>query len=337
MPAKRQSFWMHFGALGGFIETLLEPHTKYRRALKEARLLLREARRMLRRFAHRLSLASGDAVRAAVDTLAAAVDTRDYEKLPDALNGLDKALDEHLAFARKSTIREYAESIGVAILIALFLRAFVVEAFKIPSGSMIPTLQVGDHIFVNKFIYGVRVPGTNIKLGMGYRKPKRGEVIVFIYPLNPDQDFIKRIVGLPGDTVEMRKQQVYVNGVPIPRRHLEGSCQYRDYLEEAGQWETKICDAWQETVNGSSYTTFYDVNSQGEQFGPRTVPPDRLFVMGDNRDNSSDSRRWGFVPFENIRGKAMVIWLSLGEANDDFFLTRFFKSIRIEREGRLVK
>jgi signal peptidase I len=317
----------------------LEPHTKYRRALKEARLLLREARRMLRRYAHRLSVAAGDAVRAEIDQLAAAVDNRNYEKLADGLNALDKALDEHLAFARKSTIREYGESIGVAILIALFLRAFVVEAFKIPSGSMIPTLQVGDHIFVNKFIYGVRVPWTNIKFGMGYRQPRRGEVIVFIYPVNPDQDFIKRIIGVPGDTVEVKDGQVYVNGAPIPRKRLEGDCEYRDYLEEQGRWETKHCIAWQETVNGTPYTTYSEINGgEPRHFGPRVVPPNKLFVMGDNRDNSSDSRVWGFVPYENVKGKAMVIWLSLGETNDDdFFLTRLLKSIRLSREGDLVR
>jgi signal peptidase I len=329
MPQSQQSsFWMRW----------LAPHTKYRRALKEARLLLREARRMLRRYAHRLSLPAGEAVRAAVDQLAGAVDTREYEKLPDALNALDKALDEHLSFARKSTIREYGESIGVAILIALFLRAFVVEAFKIPSGSMIPTLQVGDHIFVNKFIYGVRIPWTGIKYGMGYRNPRRGEVIVFIYPRNPDQDFIKRIIGLPGDVVEVRGEQVVVNGVPIPRRHIEGPCQYRDYSEEQERWETKACDPWQETVNGTTYTTYYEPGRTHELEKPYKVPPGSLFVMGDNRDNSSDSRVWGVVPFENIKGKAMVIWLSLGEVNDqDFILTRFLKSIRFEREGRLVR
>jgi signal peptidase I len=325
-----------------WIESLLAPHTKYRRALKEARLLLREARRMLRRHAQRLSLVAGEAVRGAVDQLAGAVEARDYEKLPDALNALDKALDEHLAFARKSTIREYGESIGVAILIALFLRAFVVEAFKIPSGSMIPTLQVGDHIFVNKFIYGVRVPWTNIKFGMGYRSPRRGEVIVFIYPQNPEQDFIKRIVGLPGDTVEMHGEQVLVNGVPIPRRRLEGPCQYRDFVEETGHWVSRACEAYEERVNGTSYTTYYEANRGGgerhESYGPHKVPPNSLFVMGDNRDNSLDSRSWGDVPFENIKGKAMVVWLSLGEQNeDDFFLARIFKSIRFEREGRLVR
>jgi signal peptidase I len=311
---------------------------KYRRAVKEARLLLREARRMLRRYSHRLSTASADAVRDAIDKLAQVVDMRDYERLADGLNGLDRALDDHLSFARKSTLREYGESIGVAILIALFLRAFVVEAFKIPSGSMIPTLQVGDHIFVNKFIYGVRIPWTNIKFGMGYRKPRRGEVIVFIYPEDRDKDFIKRIVAVEGDTVEIRDNQIFVNARPVPRKKLDIKCHYDDYSEDSDRWEKKGCEAWQETVEGNTYTTIYDPNGGLKSWAPRTVPKNSVFVMGDNRDNSHDSRFWGYVPFELIKGKAMVIWLSLGEVDDeDSIFTRFFKRVRWEREGHLVR
>ena len=185
------------------------------RGMKEARLLLREGRRVLRKYSHRLTGEQQAKVKEAIEALSAAVIARDFDKLPGALNSLDDVLDNNLGFARKSTAREYTESIGVAVLIALFLRAFVVEAFKIPSGSMIPTLQVGDHIFVNKFIYGVRVPFTNIKFGMEFRKPKRGEVIVFIYPVEPDKDFIKRIVAVEGDTVEMHDDQLVVNGKPV--------------------------------------------------------------------------------------------------------------------------
>ena len=183
-----------------------------RRGVKEAELLLREGRRVLRKYGERLKPESATQVKTAIDHLSQTVINRDYDHLTEALNVLDKQLDNHLSFARKSTAREYIESIAIAVLIALFLRAFVVEAFKIPSGSMIPTLQVGDHIFVNKFIYGIRIPFTNIKFGMGYRKPKRGEVIVFIYPKEPDKDFIKRIVGIEGDTVEIRDGQAIVNG-----------------------------------------------------------------------------------------------------------------------------
>jgi signal peptidase I len=319
------------------------------RAIKEARLLLREARRVVRKYAVKLGEQTTAKVRGDIDALSAAVIGRDWDKLPGALNTLDETLDQHLGFARKSTTREYAESIGVAVLIALFLRAFVVEAFKIPSGSMIPTLQVGDHIFVNKFIYGVRIPFTNIKFGMNYRKPERGEVIVFIFPKDPDKDFIKRIVGIEGDTIEMRDDQIFVNGTPIAREQIPGPCDYMDFREETARWMEGECTAWRETVPGNSYTTIHDKigaphswPEQGErreeQRGWQKVPPGHVFVMGDNRDNSHDSRYWGFVPFENIKGKAMVIWFSMGPAspNDSPFL-RFFKSLRYDRLFHLVR
>ena len=296
------------------------------RGMKEARLLLREGRRVLRKYSHRLTGEQQAKVKAAIDALSAAVIARDYDKLPGALNALDDVLDNNLGFARKSTAREYTESIGVAVLIALFLRAFVVEAFKIPSGSMIPTLQVGDHIFVNKFIYGVRVPFTNIKFGMEYRKPRRGEVIVFIYPKEPDKDFIKRIVAVEGDTVEVRDNQIFINGVGVPRSHVDGDCRYEDFLEDTARWEERSCEAWVETVNGSSYTTYYDKNGGVHSTRPVTVPKDSVFVMGDNRDNSHDSRFWGFVPFDLIKGKAMVIWWSHGEP-EGVRVNRIFKLV----------
>ncbi len=296
------------------------------RGMKEARLLLREGRRVLRKYSHRLTGEQQAKVKAAIDALSAAVIGRDYDKLPGALNSLDDVLDNHLGFARKSTAREYTESIGVAVLIALFLRAFVVEAFKIPSGSMIPTLQVGDHIFVNKFIYGVRVPFTNIKFGMEYRKPRRGEVIVFIYPKEPDKDFIKRIVAVEGDTVEVRDNQIFINGVGVPRSHVDGDCKYEDFVEDTARWEERRCEAWIETVKGNQYTTFYDKNGSVQSTRPVTVPKDSVFVMGDNRDNSHDSRFWGFVPFDLIKGKAMIIWWSHGEP----------EGVRVDRLFKLV-
>ena len=296
------------------------------RGMKEARLLLREGRRVLRKYSHRLTGEQQAKVKAAIDALSAAVIARDYDKLPGALNTLDDVLDNNLGFARKSTAREYTESIGVAVLIALFLRAFVVEAFKIPSGSMIPTLQVGDHIFVNKFIYGVRVPFTNIKFGMEYRKPRRGEVIVFIYPKEPDKDFIKRIVAVEGDTVEVRDNQIFINGVGVPRSHVDGDCRYEDFVEDTARWEERRCEAWIEDVNGNTYTTVYDKNGGVHSTRPVTVPKDSVFVMGDNRDNSHDSRYWGFVPFDLINGKAMVIWWSHGEP----------EGVRVDRIFKLV-
>jgi signal peptidase I len=301
---------------------------KRRRGVKEARLLLREGRRGLRRYAHRLSDKAQLVVRKAIDELSKAVIDRDWDALPGALNALDRTLDEFLPFARKSTAREYAESIAVAVLIALFLRAFVVEAFKIPSGSMIPTLQVGDHIFVNKFIYGIRVPFTDIKFGMEYRKPRRGEVIVFIYPKEPDKDFIKRIVAIEGDTVEVRDNQIYINNEPVPRKHIDEECTYEDYEEASGRWEERRCEGWQETLDGNTYTTVYDKNGQIKSFAPTKVPPNSVFVMGDNRDNSHDSRFWGTVPFDLIKGKAMIIWWSSGEPEGWVRVARMFHLVQ---------
>jgi signal peptidase I len=291
-------------------------YRRHRRAAKEAKLLIREARRALRKYSHRLTTRQLEEVRGATKALEQAVKVHDWEAVPPARDSLDKKLDDHLSFARKSTIREYTESIAVAVLIALFLRAFVVEAFKIPSGSMIPTLQVGDHIFVNKFIYGVRLPWTNFKIGEHYREPKRGEVIVFIYPKEPDKDFIKRIVAVSGDHVEVRDDQIYVNGKPVERIHDQGECHYTDFDENSQTWGVHACDRYEEKLtDGSEYTTVYAKTGMG--FPPSqnswTVPPDSVFVMGDNRYNSHDSRFWGFVPFDLIKGKAMIIWWSTGE------------------------
>jgi signal peptidase I len=327
-----------------------------RRALKEARLLLREGKRAVRKYAHRLTPQAATAVREAIEALETALQARKANAAAEAqeaaaaqaqatgssvsratapvqttftseLNALDKALDEYMPFARKSTLREYAESIAVAVLIALFLRAFVVEAFKIPSGSMIPTLEVGDHIFVNKFIYGIRIPFTNIKIGTGYRKPRRGEVIVFVYPVEPDKDFIKRIVAVEGDTVEVRDNILFVNDRPIQRMKAEGDCNYWEYIELEDRWEERACDRYVENMDGQEYSTIYDKGAAPRSSGPRTVPKDSVFVMGDNRLNSHDSRAWGFVPLVNIKGKAMVVWWSAGQPDGWIRLRRLFRLV----------
>jgi signal peptidase I len=320
-------------ALGDFPHWLLEMpiwSSKRRRAVKEARLLLREARRVQRKYGHRLAEKPAAEVRGAITALDEALKARDFNKLGPALTALDKRLDDHLSFARKSTVREYAESIAVAVLIALFLRAFVVEAFKIPSGSMIPTLQVGDHIFVNKFIYGVRVPWTNIKFGTEYRKPRRGEVIVFIYPKEPDKDFIKRIVAVEGDEVEVRDNVLYINGKPVPQVADKGDCRYDDYEEATDHWEERRCDAYDETLGKNRFTVIFDKDGSGHSSRPFKVPPQSVFVMGDNRDNSHDSRFWGAVPYDLIKGKAMLIWWSAGEPSK-------LGGIRFDRMFHLVK
>jgi len=177
---------------------------------------------------------------------------------------------------RKSTFREYAEAAAIAILLALFIRAFVVQAFKIPSGSMEPTLLVGDHILVNKFIYGIKLPYLQTTL-IPISEPQRGDIIVFIYPEDKSKDFIKRVVGTPGDRIQMQDKQILVNGQPFDDK-------YGYYDERAG--------------------------NTSRSFGPVVVPKDHYFVMGDNRDHSMDSRFWGFVPSEAVKGKAFIIYWS---------------------------
>lgn len=183
------------------------------------------------------------------------------------------------------------------IVFAVALRFFWVEAFKIPSGAMIPTLQVGDHLFVDK----------------SDKHPRRGEVAVFVYPKDPAKDFIKRVVAVGGDTIEGRDGALVVNGAPVPRAHVDGPCEYEDYLEDMQRWEPHQCDAWDETLDGHSYRVFFDRDgSGGRSWGPTTVPAGSYFVVGDNRDNSSDSRVWGFVPQDHIKGVARKLWWSSG-------------------------
>src|SRR5688572_17518778 len=187
---------------------------------------------------------------------------------------------------KKSTIREYFESIVVAVILALFIRTFVVQAFKIPTGSMEENLLIGDHLLVNKFVYGPTA--STLEQGvLPIDTISRGEVIVFKYPVEPERDFIKRVIGLPGETVEVRERKVYINGTPIdePYAHYLLPASSADYHE----------------------VTSFDVR---ERYGPVTVPADHYFVMGDNRDNSQDSRYWGFLPRDNVKGKALVIYWS---------------------------
>jgi signal peptidase I len=187
---------------------------------------------------------------------------------------------------KKSSIRETIEAIVIAFLIAIVIRTFVIQAFKIPSGSMIPTLLVGDHILVNKFLLGtpVDIPFTNINLFHmpGLRNPKRGDVIVFKYPEDPKRAFIKRVIGIGGDVVTEKDRNVYVNG----RKLVEPYIQHVDNEIKSGQFDKR------------------------DNFGPIVVPKGSVFVMGDNRDQSYDSRYWGFVDDLEVKGKAIVIYWS---------------------------
>jgi signal peptidase I len=206
----------------------------------------------------------------------------------------------------KSIFREYFEAICVAIILALFIRTFVVQAFKIPSGSMLPTLLIGDHLLVNKFIYGIRVPFTG-KILVPIKDPKHGDVVVFRFPKDRSIDYIKRVVGTPGDTVEIKAKKVFINGKPINDAH----------------------------ANVSSSAVLNAKASPRDNFGPILVPADRIFVMGDNRDNSYDSRFWGFVDQQDVLGKAFILYWSW-DIDKPLFSFERFSSIRLGRLANLI-
>lgn len=182
---------------------------------------------------------------------------------------------------KKHIVREYAESIIIAVILALIIRTFIVQAFKIPSGSMEDTLAIGDHLLVSKFIYGTKIPFTDSRI-LKFRDPRQGDVIVFEYPVDPSKDFIKRVVGVPGDTVQGINKKVYVNGKPYENPH---------------------------EVHKESDLIPKEQNPR-DTFGPVTVPPGAYFVMGDNRDRSYDSRFWGFVKMDKIKGLAFIKYWS---------------------------
>jgi signal peptidase I len=215
---------------------------------------------------------------------------------------------------------EYSVSFFPVILVVFLLRSFLVEPFKIPSSSMVPTLLVGDFILVNKFTYGIRLPVINRKV-VALGSPERGDVMVFRFPEDPSLDYIKRVVALPGDRLEYRNKRLTINGQSVPLRQVD------DYLSrERMQFSRRFV----ETLNGAEHEILIDDDTPAFMAPSRafphagncnynmsglacTVPPGHYFVMGDNRDNSSDSRVWGFVPDENIVGKAFFIWLNLNE------------------------
>ena len=234
---------------------------------------------------------------------------------------LENLLDKYLSRFRKPAWRESAESIFIAILVALILRSFVLEAFKIPSGSMIPTLAVGDQIFVNKYVFGVRVPFTAKRI-VDFSIPDRGDVVVFICPAEPNEDYIKRVIGLPGDKIELRAGRLYLNDEALPREFM-GKKTFPDRNQNNGQWDSFEAEVYHETIDGKVHTILQDpsVAFGGGDFGPYKVPEGHLFMMGDNRDHSSDSRYWGPVPLSNVLGRSLFVWWSWGA--DGFASDRF--------------
>lgn len=200
---------------------------------------------------------------------------------------------------KQSKLWEYTKAIGIALLLALVIRTYVVQAFKIPSGSMLQTLLVGDHILVNKFIYGTKIPFSDKRILL-LTKPRSGDIIVFKFPEDPSRDFIKRVIAVEGDMIESRDKKILVNGKPVK----EPYAQHTDNSTHMGGIEPR------------------------DNFGPYLVPKNKVFVMGDNRDQSYDSRYWGYVDMKELRGKAFIIYWSWDGIK---------KMPRLGRIGKLVR
>jgi len=214
-------------------------------------------------------------------------------------------LEEGKGMKKRNWFKEYVEPIFIAVLIALFIRTFIVQAFKIPSSSMEPTLLVGDHILVNKFLYGIRIPYSDRIFGFSKKffegkKPQRGDIVVFIFPKDRSKDYIKRVIATEGEKVEILQNKIYINGQLIddPWGHFEGM----KYLQPL------------------------------ERFGPVEVPAGSLFVLGDNRDNSQDSRFWGYANLKDVKGKAFIIYFSKNSAAENLI-----DKIRWARFGKLIR
>ena len=294
-------------------------------ARRKARALLRESRKIMRYRGNRLSPADREQILARIDTLADVLSHKpvDQEELAQAQRALKDALRKHWKTLKGETVLEYLRSLAFAIGLALVIRAFLIEAFKIPTGSMIPTLMIGDHIFVAKFTYGLRLPFTHLRFVPG-RLPERGEVAVFEFPgQGPDngKDYIKRIVALPGDRVRLTNNRHYINGKPVPTKVVARAVPCEDPSRTAC-----LCDRQIETLGGHVYVTQHYSDTPenrmagcenagnwplappGEPQNDVVVPEGHVLAMGDNRDNSSDGRYWGFVPLDYLKGNALVIW-----------------------------
>ena len=229
-----------------------------------------------------------------------------------------KAKAPQVQVYRKSTAREYFESIVIAVILALFVRTWVFQAFKIPTGSMENNLLIGDHLLVNKFVFSPAATSLE-RAVLPVSEVRRGEIVVFKYPEDPERDFIKRVIGLPGETIELRRKIVHVNGQPLDEPYVH-------FLTPASSELNEL--------------TSLDVR---ERYGPVTVPPGHVFVMGDNRDNSQDSRYWGFLPMQYIKGRAVVVYWSFdggpegGRGGAFAWVTEFFTGTRWSRLFHMIR
>jgi len=302
---------------------------------RKARKFWKEASQVFRFRGKRLAEADRKRLEVHLEELRVALDGTDEKALERALAAVRSDLQQHQQALKKASFSENVRSLGGAVILALLIRAFLFEAFKIPTGSMIPTLQVGDHLFVNKFVYGLRVPFTHYRFVEG-RAPRPGEIVVFEYPgpgEDHGKDFIKRVVGVAGDRVRLQDNRLLVNGQPIPTEVLGApgpcedatlaQCQCVRQRERLGDMESLTQHiALSEANFRAGCRNAPDWPMEAGEAGDAVevvVPAGHVFVMGDNRDNSSDGRYWGFLPVENTKGRAMVRWWPPG---------RWFQAVR---------
>ncbi len=335
------------------------PTDRLVRARRQALRFARDTRSVVKRHAGAIAVAARAEIEAAVVEVEAAAEGEDRERLGQALARLEGAWQRHLGFVRTSALREYAEVVAMAIAATLLLRAFLAEPFRIPSSSMEPTLQAGDHILVNKLAYGPRIPFTAHRL-FSLDPPRRGDLVVFESPRQPGLDLVKRVVGIPGDVVETRGGLLVVNGVPQPREPA-GEYSYEERNESTGTWWRDRCLRFRERIaRGPLVRPEGDARDDPQarwaaaaarghvshdllacrraraagQEGPfEVVAPGYVFVMGDNRDRSADSRNEGGwqVPLGLVKGRAALVWWSWGRGG------RLFSGTSGLRANRLFK
>ncbi|KFE70377.1 signal peptidase I [Hyalangium minutum] len=336
-------FFYWLGLLGWRLASKREQ--ALRKLRHEARELFHEAERIFQRLPDKLPPNAAEGLTEQSIRVEDASIAADVPRLEKEVRALDKLHEDLFGAYRKQSGWETVSGFGKALAIALLIRTIFIEPYRIPSGSMLPTLEIGDQVFVNKFVYGVRIPFINKVPFQFIRAPMRGDVIVFNNPIETDKDFIKRVVGLPGDKIEVIDEVIHVNGVPQQRRLVSSDFIARN-LSPRGEWYDDPSALYEEQLGEVAHAVLQDPSHPHGHVteGPFVVPEDHVFVMGDNRDNSSDSRVGfvgmghppAYVPYGNIKGKAMVVWLSLGYGGlfSGFFdgtglrLDRFFEPVR---------
>ena len=295
-----------------------------RLAVRSSKRLVRSVRSLVRKKRDLLAPREAEHAEARVLACEEALRKGSLHEIRTSRRALRLFFDNNLKAYDKSSVRKNIEAVALAVLLALAVRAFVVQPFKIPSGSMLPTLLVGDHILIKKFVYGTRIPFTDFML-FPFSEIARGDVVVFRFGRNSPSDgspspdggvfYIKRAVGVAGDEIDMSGRNLLLNGRPVPQAYSG------DYVGKSAN-RTFAADMYEQTLSGKNFGVIYkkgqSSTTRGNMDFPLVVPEGRVFVMGDNRDNSYDSRFWGFVPVENVYGKAFVIHWSWNLSDPEF-------------------